>query len=145
MDLEYLVHEQTAKEMTMVDLNHCSFHRKFDGKLEKINLGFKDHYSDEKKMKKAFNVLGYGKIEEFIDQEDVDEELLVSDHSSSSDNEGSSESEPETISSSSESSKEEKENKKKGTLPGKVVKKENQKTIPIPGFAKAKKKKKKHN
>ena len=78
LETNFLVCERTAKEMTKVDLNYYSFHRKFDGKLKNIDLGFKDHHSNEKKMSKAFNVLGYGKIEDFIDQEDIDPEDIGS-------------------------------------------------------------------
>ena len=31
----------TAKQMTKVELNCQSFHRKFDGKLKRIKFGFK--------------------------------------------------------------------------------------------------------
>src|SRR3989344_5693435 len=79
LDLEHFVSAQTAKEMTKVDLNHTSFHRKFDGKLEKIDLRFKSRDSNDKKMTRAFDVLGYGQIEDFIDNEDIDEEDLVDD------------------------------------------------------------------
>lgn len=131
LETEFLVCERTAKEMTKIDLNHYSFHRKFDGKLEKIDLGFKDHHSNEKKMSKAFNVLGYGKIEDFIDQEDVDPEDLVSQSDSDeSDSDSSSESDEED-------SKSEK-SRKKGNMPSVVSKKPNQQKIEIPRYAKAK-------
>ena len=35
LDLEHLVTARTAKQMTKLELNSHSFHRKFDGKLEK--------------------------------------------------------------------------------------------------------------
>ena len=76
LDLQHLVTENTAKEMIRVDLNHYSFHRKFDGTLKKIDFAFKDRHSNEKKMSKAFEVLGYGKIENFIDKEDIDPENM---------------------------------------------------------------------
>ena len=41
LDLEHLVSEITAKEMTKVELNSVSFHRKFDGELKTVNLGLK--------------------------------------------------------------------------------------------------------
>ena len=40
LELENTVSATTAKEMSKVDLNHYSFHRKFDGKLDTIHLGF---------------------------------------------------------------------------------------------------------
>lgn len=74
LETKFLVSEQTAKEMTMVDLNSRSFHRMFSGTLKRIDLGFKPKYSNEKKMAKAFDVLGMGQIANFIDQEYVAEE-----------------------------------------------------------------------
>jgi len=74
LELEYLVSAQTAKEMTKIDLNAYSFHRKFDGTLQKIDFEFKRKDGNETKMCKVFDTLGYGKIEEYISDEDVDEE-----------------------------------------------------------------------
>jgi hypothetical protein len=78
LDLDHLVSAQTAKEMTKVELNHCSFHRKFDGRLKKIDLGFGKKDKNKRKIRKTFEVLGYGLLEEFIDDEDIDPEDLVS-------------------------------------------------------------------
>ena len=93
LDLENCVSAQTAKEMTKIDLNHHSFHRKFDGKLQKIDFEFKKKDGNETKICKVFDALSYGQIENFIDDEDVDEEDLTS--SESTDNETVSESESE--------------------------------------------------
>jgi hypothetical protein len=79
LELEYLVSAQTAKEMTKIDLNAYSFHRKFDGKLKKIDFGFRRKDDNETKIGKVFDILGYGQIEDFIDDEDIDPEDLVSD------------------------------------------------------------------
>ena len=38
LDLEHPISAQTAKQMTKVDLNHTSFHRKFDGVLKEIDF-----------------------------------------------------------------------------------------------------------
>lgn len=133
LETDFLVCERTAKEMTKIDLNHYSFHRKFDGKLQKIDLGFKDHHNNEKKMSKAFDVLGYGKIEDFIDQEDLDPEDIVSRSESDSESDSESESESESTESEEESKK---KNKKKGKMPNVVSKKPAK--IEIPRFAKAK-------
>ena len=84
LDLDHYVSAITAKEMTKVELNHCSFHRKFDGKLQKIDLGFSKKDKNKRKIKKAFEILGYGLIEDFIDDEDIDPEDLVSGSESSS-------------------------------------------------------------
>jgi len=79
LEMEYLVSAQTAKEMTKIDLNAYSFHRKFDGKLKKIDFEFKRKDGNETKMCKVFDTLGYCKIEEYISDEDVDEEDYETD------------------------------------------------------------------
>uniref|UniRef100_A0A6C0E0T5 Uncharacterized protein n=1 Tax=viral metagenome TaxID=1070528 RepID=A0A6C0E0T5_9ZZZZ len=97
LELEHPVSAQTAKEMSKLDLNHTSFHRKFDGILKKIDLDFNKKDGNETKICKTFDILGYGQIEDFIDDEDLDEEDLVSeddtenesvDSESGSENEG---------------------------------------------------------
>lgn len=135
LEIKYLVSEQTAKEMSKVDLNHCSYHRKFDGKLEKINLGLKEAYKTKRKMSKVFDVLGYRTISDFVDNEDIDPEDLA----------GSDEEETETESESEENSESESQDepksdpkKQKGKMPAVVAKKQ-----PLPGFAKAKAKRRK--
>ena len=80
LETEHLVSALTAKEMTKIDLNHTSFHRKFDGKLKKIDFKFKKNDNHEKKMSKVFELIGYGQIENFIDDEDLDEEDLATDN-----------------------------------------------------------------
>ena len=79
LEMETLVSEITAKELTKVELNSCSFHRKFDGRLKKINLNFSKRDNNEEKMVKVFDILGYGQIEDFIGDEDIDDEDLVSE------------------------------------------------------------------
>jgi hypothetical protein len=143
LEMETLVCEKTAKEMINVDLNHYSFHRKFDGKLQKVDLGFKSHHTNEKKILKTFEVLGYGKIENFVGEEDVDPDTLVSCSDSEADEGGSEESGSEE--SESEESEEEKKKhksqeekhteKKKGKIPTVLMSK---KVLEMPGFAKAK-------
>jgi hypothetical protein len=91
-DVEHPVSAQTAKEMTKVDLNHTSFHRKFDGVLQKIDLGYTKKDGNDTKICKTFDILGYGQIENFIDDEDLDEEDLASDDGSSDTSSYSSES-----------------------------------------------------
>ena len=76
LDLYNSVSSATAKEMTRVNLNAYSPHRKFDGKLEKIDFGFKNKDDDEDMICRVFDHLGYGQIEEYIDDEDLDEEDL---------------------------------------------------------------------
>ena len=74
IDLEHLISERTAKEMTKVELNSVMYHRKFDGKLKKIDLGLSKRDSNDKKILKTFKLLGVGKIDDFIDDEDIDPE-----------------------------------------------------------------------
>jgi len=146
LEMENLVCEKTAKEMINVDLNHYSFHRKFDGTLQKVDLGFKNHHTNEKKMLKAFEVLGYGKIENFIDAEDVDKDALVSCSESEDEEEETESEDEETESEESESEEEEKTKKntekKKGKLPAVLMSK---KVLEMPGFAKAKAKRRHKN
>lgn len=85
VDLEHFVSAQTAKEMTKLELNAYSFHRKFDGKLRKIHLGLHRKDKNEKKMDKVFDQLGYGQIEDYIDDEDLDSEDLVTNSEYESD------------------------------------------------------------
>ena len=40
LDMEHVVSAQTAKQLTKLELNSYTFHRKFDGKLLKIDLGY---------------------------------------------------------------------------------------------------------
>lgn len=141
LELEFLVSEQTAKEMTKIDMNHTSHHRKFDGKLEKITFPFKKKDSDEKKMKRVYDVLSYGQIEDYIDQEDIDEEDLTSREQSESEEEESGSDEESASESVSESDDEDRrKDSKKGS-------KTAPKGIPpalassnLPRFAKAKRK-----
>jgi hypothetical protein len=134
LEMKYFVSEKTAHEMTKIDMNHHSFHRKFDGKMKKINLGFKSKYSDEKKMVKAFGILGYGKIADYLDDEDVHPDELEDVYSSEdSDDSGDDSSESEE---SSKSSAEEPAKKPKGKLPSALTK------CDAPKWAKAKMKRK---
>lgn len=91
LENENTVSAHTAKEMSKVDLNHTSFHKKFDGKLKKIDFEFKKKDGNETKICKVFDMLGYGQIEDYLSDEDVDAEDLVTD--SDTDNESVSNSE----------------------------------------------------
>jgi len=81
LDLENFVTNTTAKEMTRVDLNCCSFHRKFDGQLRKIDLGFHRKDDNEEKITKIFDILGYGQIEDYINDEDIDSDDMIEESS----------------------------------------------------------------
>ena len=118
LELDKYVSAQTAKEMTKVDLNSNSFHRKFDGTLKKIDFDFKKKDGNETKICKIFDVLGYGQIDEYIIDEDIDDEDLVTDDEST-DDESVSDSSP----SSSESEEEEKKDNKKKRIPPSLAKK----------------------
>lgn len=109
LDLDHYVSAQTAKEMTKVELNHCSFHRKFDGKLKRIDLGLSKKDKNKRKIKKVFDILGYGAIEEFIDDEDIDPEDLIS----GSDSDYSEDTDDESVSSSDSSDSDDNRGKKK--------------------------------
>ena len=92
LDLEHYVTAVTAKQMTKLELNSYAFHRKFDGKLQRINLGFRTRDDDERMMCKAFDMLAYGQIEDYINDEDLDPEDLTD----RSESESNSESESDT-------------------------------------------------
>jgi hypothetical protein len=99
LDLDHFVSAKTAKEMTKLELNSYAFHRKFDGVLKRIDLGFKKKDKTEKKIGKAFDLLSYGQIEDYIDEEDLDSEDLTeneSDEDEETSEESSSEEETET-------------------------------------------------
>ena len=114
LDLEHHVSEQTAKEMTKLDLNATSFHRKFDGTLKRIDFGFNRKDKNKKKIRKVNDLLAYGGIDEFIDNEDIDEEDLRSDSGSDSDS-SSSDDDTDNESVSSSSSEESPKYKRKGS------------------------------
>ena len=97
LDLEHLVSDTTAKEMTKLELNHFSFHRKFNGVLDKIDLKLKKKDKNDKKMAKVFDILGYGQIEDYIDDEDIDDEDLSDTKSSQSKSDTDTESDKESI------------------------------------------------
>lgn len=99
LDLDHTVSATTAKEITKLELNSYSFHRKFDGVLKKIDFEFKKKDSNETKICKVFDTLGYGQIEEFIEDEDLDSEDLTDNDESdcSTDNSSSESSEEEEV------------------------------------------------
>ena len=109
LDLEHFISERTAKELTKLELNHHSFHRKFDGVLDKIDLKLRKKDQNDNNMVKVFDLLGYGQIEDYIDQEDLDEEDLTDNSESSSEEEDSEED--------SEDEKEKKNRKFKKNIP----------------------------
>jgi hypothetical protein len=139
LDLDHNVSAQTAKEMTKLEMNSYAFHRKFDGKLKTINFNFKKKETketergNEKMICKVFDLLGYGQIEDYISDEDLDDEDLT-DRETSSD----SDTEEDSSSSDSESEKTKQSIGKKG-LPPSLLKT----TSDLPRFAKRKQRPKK--
>lgn len=129
LDLEHFVDANTAKQMTKLELNAYQFHRKFDGKLDEINFNFKkkDLKNNIKMMEKVFDLIGYGQIDDYISDEDLDPEDLESDSDSESDSD-----ENDSSDSSSE------DEKIKSKIPSSLMNSD------LPRWAKAKKKKK-HN
>ena len=91
LDLDHFFSETTAKEMTQLEVNSYSFHRKFDGKMAMISLGLKKRDDNDDMLEKLFDKLGLGQIEEYVEDEDIDSDDLVTDSSdddsSSSDDE----------------------------------------------------------
>tara|TARA_A100001011_G_C14318207_1_gene848981 strand:+ start:4354 stop:5031 length:678 start_codon:yes stop_codon:yes gene_type:complete len=139
LDLEHFVSAKTAKEMTKIELNAYAFHRKFDGKLSKIEFNFRKKDKTKKKIEKAFDVLGYGQIEDFIDDEDLDpEDLTDTEYNTDedSDSESESESDSQSDSQSDTNDKKSKKDEIKGGIPPALLKDTR------PGWAKAKGKKK---
>ena len=112
LDLEHLVSATTAKEMTKLELNAHTFHRKFDGNLKKIELDFRKRDSDETMICKTFDQLGYGQIEDYISDEDLDPEDLADTEVRSSDEDESEFSDTEVSGSDSSSEEDRKEDKK---------------------------------
>ncbi len=70
LDLDHLVSEDTARQMCMVDLNAFMFHRKFDGKLQKIDFGFSRRDDNEDRIEKINEKIGYGDIDNYVDGEE---------------------------------------------------------------------------
>ena len=70
LDLENRVSETTAKEMTMIDVNSYTYHRKFDGKLQYIDFKLRKRDDNEDMIDKVHNVLAFGDIDKYIDNED---------------------------------------------------------------------------
>ena len=142
LDIEHTVSELTAKEMKLIEVN-VYFNRKFDGVLKKIDFGFKSSDSNKRKMKRVFEKLGYGQIDEFIDNEDVEPHSDNEDEDEDESEETSnyeSDSDDDSSSDSSSSSEEEVREKKKVEK----VEKERAKGVPpallnsnLPRFVKA--------
>jgi hypothetical protein len=92
-NIDNRVSERTAKEMSRLDFGSKWRNRKFDGKLERINFGFKKRDRTIEKMHKIFDHIGYGQIEDYVGDEDYsddsDDDSDYSDHEDSSSDEES--------------------------------------------------------
>ena len=77
LDLEHTFSDITTKEMIKLEINSCSFHRRFDGKLDMINLDLRRKDDNDDKLQKVNDVLGYGRIEDYINDEYIDPEDLT--------------------------------------------------------------------
>jgi len=80
LELEHLVSEETARQMCLVDLNAYMFHRKFNGKLQKINFGFSKRDDNEDRIEKVYDMIGNGDIDNYLDgEEDLSDENEIED------------------------------------------------------------------
>ena len=61
---------QTAKEMCKLDLNPYMPHRLFNGKLKMIDFKFSKSDDDDDKIEKVNEMIGFGDIDNFIDDEE---------------------------------------------------------------------------
>lgn len=127
LDLEHLVSEDTARQMCMVDLNSFMFHRKFNGKLQKIDFGFSRKDDNEDRIEKVHEKLGFGDIDKYVDGEEEfkdDNDSVSSRSSHSSSSSDSEHSDDESLPSPSPSPP--RASKKKATNKDKVKKKKDQ-------------------
>jgi hypothetical protein len=95
LEMDHLVSEDTARQLCMVDLNAFMFHRKFNGKLQKIDFGFSRKDDNEDRIEKVHDKLGFGDIDKFVDGEEEfkdDNDSTASHSSSSSDSDSESDS-----------------------------------------------------
>lgn len=79
LDLDHKFSESTAKEMTTLEVNSYMFHRKFDGEMAMISLGLKKRDDNDDMLEKLFDTLGLGQIEDYVEDEDIDSNDLVTD------------------------------------------------------------------
>jgi hypothetical protein len=87
IDIMNLVSEATAKELTLLELNSRTYHRKFDGVLSKVDFNFLLSDNDDEKLWKIFDLIGDGDIKDFITLEDIPDgafEYMDSDDDSNS-------------------------------------------------------------
>ena len=93
LDLENTVSEQTAKEMTTIEINTL-YHRKFDGKMKYVDLKLRSTDDDVERAEKCYEAIGDQGIENYVGGEDYEVEgdiEIVEDNSSEGDSEESDE------------------------------------------------------
>lgn len=101
IDLVNLVSLECVNQMIMLELNAVTYHRRFDGKLEMIDFGFRKKDKDSKRLFKVDDIIGDNKFENFIDDEFIPESHRPTDSDIDSDD--------DSISSSDSDNSEEKE------------------------------------
>lgn len=135
LEKERYVSAQTAKEMSLLDLNYKNPHRKFDGKMTSIKFGFKSGDSDKKRIRKVNELLKNGRIANFIDDEDIEPEDLLSHSESMSESESEtddeSDSDTDTDTEESDHAPRKDDKRRGGKLPSSL----RNNTIPKPRFA----------
>lgn len=71
LDVTNPVSAETAREMTRLHVNNVTPHRKFDGKMKKIDFKFKERHHDLKRQLKVTETIGNGRISLFVENEEV--------------------------------------------------------------------------
>lgn len=85
LELTRMVSEETARQMCKIDVNAYMFHRKFDGKLERIDFKFSKRDSNDDRIEKVNEKIGMGDIDQYITHEDpCDSDFSKHSESSSS-------------------------------------------------------------
>jgi len=79
IDIENFVSVQTATELCKVELNSVSYHRRFDGKMDRIDFGFSSDSDEYDMLVLVHDTLAYGAVEEFVEDEFVIPEHIDTD------------------------------------------------------------------
>ena len=86
IDLVNLVSLECVNQMIMLELNSVTYHRRFDGKLQMIDFGFKKKDKDTKRLLKVDETIGNNLFENFIEDEFIPETHRPTDSDFDSDN-----------------------------------------------------------
>lgn len=94
IDIENLISLEAVNQFIMLELNSVMYHRRYDGKLEMIDFGFKKSAKDSKRLLIIDEMLGGGKIDMYVsdqyipkEHEPTESDLEDSDTDSGSDSE----------------------------------------------------------